>query len=198
MLEKRLQQSSTIEDESLIVIDANQPDHLGPDDLDCAWVEEACAVKGDRLDTVDEDTHSESDEKESEDDVPSGLFDQKGKRKSTWGEGEDVDDRERPLPVDRGYSPQKPLTRFPSEWNFDGQSLGASKKRKRPPGSGIYTVKQKTGSAKTTSSHHQNPNTSAHPSDKLVASRLPLAIDRDGRVKGTVVLGSRQKLHSKN
>lgn len=193
MLEKRLQRSSTIEDESLIVIDANQPDHLGPDDLDCAWLEEACAVKGDRLDTVDEDTHSEPDEKESEDDVPSGLFDKKGKRKSTWGR--DVDDRERPLPADRGYSPQKPLARFPSEWNFDGQSLGTSKKRKRPPGSGIYTVKQRTRSAKASSSH---PNASVHSSDKLGASRFPLEIDRDGHVRGAVVLGSRQKLHSKN
>ena len=125
--------------------------------------------------------------------LPSGLFDKKGKRKSTWGR--DVDDRERPLPADRGYSPQKPLARFPSEWNFDGQSLGTRKKRKRPPGSGIYTVKQKTRSAKASSSH---PNASVHSSDKLGASRFPLEIDRDGHVRGAVVLGSRQKLHSKN
>lgn len=185
---KELRRAPTVEDESLIVIDANQPDHLAQNDPDCAWLDDACALKGDRLDIVDEDTNSEPDE-----------------RKVTWREIENVDDRERPLPADRGNIPRKSLTRFPSDWSFEpdvGRPIGSSKKRKhtgdnQPAGSELYKVKLKARS-ENGSSHRQSLNASVHPSDKCSKPPLPLSVDRDGRVKGAVVLGSRRKLNSRN
>jgi len=202
---KELRRAPTVEDESLIVIDANQPDHLAQNDPDCAWLDDACALKGDRLDIVDEDTNSEPDERVSEADVSSGVADIERKQKVTWREIENVDDRERPLPADRGNIPRKSLTRFPSDWSFEpdvGRPLGSSKKRKhtgdnQPAGSELYKVKLKTRS-ENGSSHRQSLNATVHPSDKCSKPPLPLSVDRDGRVKGAVVLGSRRKLNSRN
>ncbi|KAL4062569.1 hypothetical protein J3A83DRAFT_4417908 [Scleroderma citrinum] len=193
---KQLQPSPTVEDESLVVINANQPDRLGQNKPGTTWLEDACLVRGDRLDIDDEITHSE----QSDDDVPSGLPDIKGKQRASWMEWENMDDLERPLPADRGYPSRKPLARFSSDWSLGSDaelSLGASKRRKnehRPMGSKLYRVKPKTRSENGPSSS----NTSAHPSDKLVGSCIPLSVDKDGHVKGTVALGSRRKLNSRN
>ncbi|KIM68274.1 hypothetical protein SCLCIDRAFT_20655 [Scleroderma citrinum Foug A] len=196
---KELRRAPTVEDESLIVIDANQSDHLAQNDPDCSWLDNARALEGDRLDNIDEGTNSEPDKREGEDSVSSGLA---RERKVTWREIENVDDRERSLPADRGNPPKKPLVRFFSDWGLEPDVEQSSKKRKhtrdnQPMGSKLCKVKLKTRS-ENGSSRRQPLNASVHSSDKRSELPFPLPVDGDGRVKGTVVLGSRRKLNSRN
>ncbi|KIJ65517.1 hypothetical protein HYDPIDRAFT_39451 [Hydnomerulius pinastri MD-312] len=90
------------EDESLLVIDPNAPDALHPDadGPDFGWLDEACEVKGDRLDVTDEED-SEAEERESNDELYlSSSRKDKGKQKAQWRDVdmENVGDRDRPLP----------------------------------------------------------------------------------------------------
>ncbi|KAF9233462.1 hypothetical protein BU15DRAFT_80071 [Melanogaster broomeanus] len=141
-----------IEDEALVVVDANAPDEInGPD---FRWLDEACEVKGDRLDVTDEE-NSEVEESEDELQLGSSRRD-KGKQKA-YGREVDVDvgDRERPLPHDRDEH-AKPLARFSSDWSLGqgqvlaGPTSGVAKKRKqlgdnRAGGSKFFKVKTEAG-----------------------------------------------------
>ncbi|KAI6164546.1 hypothetical protein EDD17DRAFT_1506529 [Pisolithus thermaeus] len=107
-----------VEDESLVIIDPSRPDHFGPDKPDLAWLEDACAVQGDRLDNDDDSARSTTEEGSVGGDFPPRSFDAGGKWTTEGGETEVVDDRDRPLPLDRECPPRKPLSRFPSDWSL--------------------------------------------------------------------------------
>ncbi|KAI6006701.1 hypothetical protein F5J12DRAFT_832458 [Pisolithus orientalis] len=197
-----------IEDESLVVIDPNQPDRLGPDKPDFAWLEDACAVQGERLEDDDGCASSETEEGSIGGDFPPCPPDTGGKWDTEGGETEIVDDRDRPLPLDRECPPRKPVSRFSSDWSLGPEaeiSLGAHRKRKhadtRPVGSKFFKVKHNTRSENVGgSSSHGKPRRTPGgvlPNDWL-DPKLPFLVDGRGRVQGTVALGSRQRLNSKN
>ncbi|KIJ65514.1 hypothetical protein HYDPIDRAFT_110611 [Hydnomerulius pinastri MD-312] len=201
------------EDESLLVIDPNAPDALHADGPDFGWLDEACEVKGDRLDVTDEED-SEAEERESDDELYlSSSRKDKGKQKAQWRDVdmENVGDRDRPLPHDRENRAGKPLARFHSDWSIGGEpiagpSTGVPKKRKHgdnlPGGSKFFKVKTDVGTRKVeaASSSQQKPpsNTVGTKATRQEKLPFPLAVDRLGHVKGIVTVGSRRKLNSKN
>ncbi|KAF8839014.1 hypothetical protein BDN67DRAFT_1070372 [Paxillus ammoniavirescens] len=198
------------EDESLVVVDTNAPDVLqNVDGPDFGWLDEACEVKGDRLDISDE----EAPEAESEDELQLSTRSGKGKQKAHWKDVnmESVGDWERPLPHDRDDRALKPLAQFSSDWSLvpeglAGPSLGVTKKRKqddyRAGGSKIFKVKMGTGARQggSASSSELKPSGAMSDAKATRQERLPfpLIVDRRGHVRGAVTLGSRQKLSSKN
>lgn len=196
------------EDESLVIIDPNRPDHFGPEKPDLAWLEDACIVQGDRLDDDDDSARSTTEEGSVGGDFPPRSLDAGGRWPAQGGETEVVDDRDRPLPLDRECPPRKPLSRFPSDWSLGPEaeiSLGVHRKRKhgdsRPTGSKFFKVKHSTrsenvGGSSSDGRPHLTPG-GVSP-DKWLETKLPLAIDNRGRVQGTVTVGSRQRLNSKN
>jgi len=165
-----------------MVVDANAPDVLHPAGPDFGWLDEACQVKGDLLTLPDEDLEFE---KESEDEVQ--LIDPsiKGKQRvsrSDLEEGSTEGSTWYPLHLQDDQVPGLP-PQFSSDWNLGLDALGGTssgRSRKRGHGSrqvgGSKIVKVKM------------PQVGTH----------PLAIDRRGRIKGAVALGSRQKLNAKN
>jgi hypothetical protein len=200
------------EDESLVVVDANAPDVLqNVDGPDFGWLDEACEVKGDRLDVSDEE--AEEAEEQSEDELQLNARSGKGKQRA---HGRDVDmervgDWERPLPHDRDDRALKPLARFSSDWSLvpeglAGPSPGVTKKRKqddnRAGGSKFFKVKMGAGARQggSASSSEQKPSGAMSDAKATHQERLPfpLAVDRRGHLRGAVTLGSRQKLNSKN
>ncbi|KIK75180.1 hypothetical protein PAXRUDRAFT_835765 [Paxillus rubicundulus Ve08.2h10] len=201
-----------IEDESLVVVDANAPDALqNVDGPDFGWLDEACEVKGDRLDVSDEET-SEG-EKESDDELRLNARSDKGKQKAHWRDlnMESVGDWERPLPHDRDDRSLKPLTRFPSDWSLvpevlAGSSLGVTRKRKqddsRAGGSKFFKVKMGADTLQGGSAPSSEQKLSGAMSGAKATRRerfpFPLVVDRRGHIRGAVTLGSRQKLNSKN
>ncbi|KAI6112985.1 hypothetical protein F5141DRAFT_1110831 [Pisolithus sp. B1] len=151
-----------VEDESLVIIDPDRPDHFGPDKPDLAWLEDACAVQGDRLDNDDDSARSTTEEGSIGGDFPPHSFDAGGKWITEGGETEVVDD----------------------------------------PGSKFFKVKHSTGSENVGgSSSNGRPRraakTGSHPMSGWKQS-FPLVTDNRGRVQGTVAVGSRQRLNSKN
>ncbi|KAI6023820.1 hypothetical protein BKA83DRAFT_678762 [Pisolithus microcarpus] len=176
------------EDESLTTLDHEKPD--------LAWLEDACTVQAARSTTEEGSVGG---------DFPPRSLDAGGRWPAQGGETEVVDDRDRPLPLDRECPPRKPLSRFPSDWSLGPEaeiSLGVHRKRKhgdsRPTGSKFFKVKHSTRSENVGgSSSDGRPHRSSR-WDKWLETKLPLAIDNRGRVQGTVTVGSRQRLNSKN
>lgn len=197
-----------VEDESLVVIDSNRPDRLGPDKPDFTWLEDACAVQGDRLDNDGDRTSSVTEEESNGSDFPPCPLDMVGKWNAKGGETEVVDDRDRPLPLDRECPRRKSLSRFSSDWNLEPAaelSLGTHRKRKhgdsRPAGSKFFKVKHSIRSENVDGSSSDGKPRRAPDGvlpDEWLETKPPLLIDNRGRLHGTVALGSRQRLNSKN
>lgn len=189
-----------------MVVDANAPDVLHQDGPDFAWLDKACKVRGDPYSIPgDEDLESEN---ESDDEMLLNDAATKGKERVSRSDDEillsDADTKgkervsrrdieEESISDSVQYSPHLqapgPPLQFHSDWNLGldtlaGPSSGISRQQKHGSrqvgGSRVVKVKVPVGGE----------------TRKLVGG--PLAIDRQGRTKGLVALGSRQKLNSKN
>ncbi|KAH7914584.1 hypothetical protein BJ138DRAFT_345767 [Hygrophoropsis aurantiaca] len=121
------------------------------------------------------------------------------------------DDEDRPQPSDR------PLARFPTDWNLNVEGNAAqaslepthSKKRRRADGVVIGassaarkiikvdlsgSVKRKNTATDETRSV-QRTAVSSHKQRSWLKAAPPIALDRNGRVKGIVALGSRERMN---
>lgn len=168
-----------------MVVDANAPDVLHQDRPDFGWLDEACKVKGDQF-TIPGDEDSEL-EKESEDEVQLINLDTEGKLRVSWSDVKGGS-MQYSLRLKKDRAPD-PSLRFSSDWNLRledsaGSSSEVTRRRKhggrQVGGSKLVKVKMSAGAE----------------THKLDGG--PLAIDRQGRIKGAVALGPRQKLNSKN
>ena len=173
------------EDDSLMVVDPNAPDMLHQDGPDFGWLDKACEVKGDQLIVPGDDDFEF--ERESEDEVQLSDPGIKGKQRVSW-RSFTRDNKQYLLHIQEDSKAPGPSLRY-SDWNLGLKTLGR-------PSSGA-TRNQRHGSRQAGASKIVKVKIPAGGGTRKPVEG-PLAIDSRGHIKGTVVLGSRQKFNSKN